>query len=401
MESEIQDWWESSGLHICQHGVCYESEGRKRPLTSIDKSSSAIDIGIAVRNHYYQKCKRNGSQYKNLPFSLMDLGKFLKNASSSNGCNSWCSVSTEEALLYSCGCIGLQPKRSDNFMDHISAKGSENKCRWSVFGKSLKEKISITASALMECRVRCVRASCGHWIVQSPDVNDLSLLPQIIKRAVSSALKFHSTGKVAEDFPTNSGSAEAQADTCIETDSSEALTYNDKSIQESSEAMDPTEVQVESAAKVQVEPDAFVPTCTNEKQAKPTILLFGFTHRIETNGTDPAYEDLLDEARSYQNMQDELPGAVRDKARIVRLRQFGFDTYSVSLSNKNNNDDKHHYWGDFCARGFVDELEKALKDVGKCLPVQICVDCRYHGAAKRSLHCNVIVAWILFYCLQH
>ena len=399
MESEIQDWWESSGLHICQHGVCYESEGRKRPLTSIDKSSSAIDIGIAVRNHYYQKCKRNGSQYKNLPFSLMDLGKFLKNASSSNGCNSWCSVSTEEALLYSCGCIGLQPKRSDNFMDHISAKGSENKCRWSVFGKSLKEKISITASALMECRVRCVRASCGHWIVQSPDVNDLSLLPQIIKRAVSSALKFHRTGKVAEDFPTNNGSAEAQAD--FETDSSEALTYNDKSIQESSEAMDPTEVQVESAAKVQVEPDAFVPTCTNEKQAKPTILLFGFTHRIETNGTDPAYEDLLDEARSYQNMQDELPGAVRDKARIVRLRQFGFDTYSVSLSNKNNNDDKHHYWGDFCARGFVDELEKALKDVGKCLPVQICVDCRYHGAAKRSLHCNVIVAWILFYCLQH
>ena len=129
--------------------------------------------------------------------------------------------------------------------------------------------------------------------------------------------------------------------------------------------------------------------------------MFGFTHRIETNGTDPAYEDLLDEARSYQNMQDDLPGAVRDKARIVRLRQFGFDTYSVSLSNKDNNDDKHHYRGDFCARGFADELEKALKDAGKCHPVQICVDCKYHGAAKGAYIAMSLSGGFYFIHLQY
>ena len=105
---------------------------------------------------------------------------------------------------------------------------------------------------------------------------------------------------------------------------------------------------------------------------KKTTLLFGYHHRKEEKEANPTYDDLLREARSCKA---ELPGAVRDKARIVRVRELGFDTFSVSIGNEGGNDEKHHHHGVFCTRSIVSELKSELKRCGKLSPVQVFVDC--------------------------
>ena len=118
-------------------------------------------------------------------------------------------------------------------------------------------------------------------------------------------------------------------------------------------------------------------TSTNVAQStKPVILLPGYTFRQETNENGPTYEDLLEEARYFYGKDNtQLPGAIRDKARIVRLLDRGFDCFCVSKSNKDENDESMLYYGDFCDRKFVEELREKLSKHETPHPVQACVDC--------------------------
>ena len=112
------------------------------------------------------------------------------------------------------------------------------------------------------------------------------------------------------------------------------------------------------------------------QSTKPVILLLGYTFRHEKNDNGPTYEELLEEAKHFYGKDNtQLPGAIRDKARIIRLLDRGFDCFCVSKGNKDQNDESMHYYGDFCDRKFVQELREKLRSYQKPHPVQICVDC--------------------------
>lgn len=74
-----------------------------------------------------------------------------------------------------------------------------------------------------------------------------------------------------------------------------------------------------------------------------------------------------------------VPGHVRDKARIIRLQEMGYDFCCVSLDNEGQDESKH-YEGNFCRtsprfiRGFEEFLNNNGMREGNC-PNQICVDC--------------------------
>ena len=326
-------------------------------------------IASALRKHAWEKCRRRKERYEGLPWLAGGVGRVVNKLISGMSHGSWCSVCAEETVLYCCGCKGAQPMLWNNFKDHIRAERNIGKCRWSVAGKSFKEKIELEARAHVACRVRCVRASCGHWIIRSRDIPDLSRLPQLIKGAVASALKEHQTLDAPAMISSGAGIHNALVD--FGAHSFDAHARDDQE-DDASEHVPEDEPEIAGeAAEADIEGETN-PVDFGTSPPKPTILLFGYHHRKEENKANLSYDDLLREARSCKS---ELPGAVRDKARIVRVRELGFDTFSVSIGNIGENDKKHHYHGDFCTRSIVSELKAELKRCGKLFPVQVCVDC--------------------------
>lgn len=105
--------------------------------------------------------------------------------------------------------------------------------------------------------------------------------------------------------------------------------------------------------------------------AKPCIALFGFSFPLQHRGA--SYQTMIEKAKRSQS----VPGHFRDRARILRMQEMGYDFCCVSL-NSEDQDLTKHYEGNFCnasrfIRGFKQFLDKNGMGEGN-RPLQICVD---------------------------
>ena len=104
---------------------------------------------------------------------------------------------------------------------------------------------------------------------------------------------------------------------------------------------------------------------------KPCIALFGFS--LSRQHSDASYQTMVEKAKNYQN----VPGHFRDRARILRMQEMGYDFCCVSLNSEDQETEKH-YEGNFCnasrfIRGFKEFLDENGMGEGN-RPLQICVD---------------------------
>ena len=361
----------SHGFRLCrEHGVCYIWNGSYRHLASA--TAPVEEIERKVQEHCRHKTSADG-----LPNVIIakEVGKAMKilrsEEPSKTTSDSWCAVATKTKLLYHCGCKYVQPMERGGFERHIRAEGNRNKCKLSVWGKSGIEKQVMEASALACYGVRCSRATCGRWIIRSrvePDMAKLTKhMRKLIAPSASQGVRQSESGSTSSRT-TQSAIGEDLAESNSEKNKSALEPAAMMEVQASSEVEDSA-----TSAEAQAESEATTTdTTTITQPTKPVILLLGFTFRKETNAGGPTYEELLDEARCYYGKANtQLPGAIRDKARIVRLHDAGFDCFCVSKSNKDENDESKHYYGDFCDRKFVQELRGKLQQQH---PVQVCVD---------------------------
>ena len=340
----MEEYLRYYGIRICPgHGLYYKLGSEYRILVSSEESEAVM--GQKVKANIRNKRLKSGLERRSPSYTAKEIGKSAKllvngSISSRSGPSFCCSVPNETELLYLCGCENTQPMRSDNFREHMRAEGNKSKCKLSVWGKSKLEALVIEATAFGFCGVRCSRATCGQWVVRSyvePDVAKLSIYLQklkalegpkgIQKSEPGIASPYASALAIAGDLETNA--------------------------EETENNIGPTSI----IADIQT--------------SKPVILLLGFTFRKESDKNGPSYAELLEEARCYYGKEKaQLPGAIRDKARIVRLRDAGFDCFCVSKSNEDENEESKHYCGDFCDRKFVQVLREKLHK----RPVQVCVD---------------------------
>ena len=388
----IREHLNSYGICICRnHGAYYLSKAGQRVCHLVSADVSEQEVGAVIRRHIYDKCyRKKRPPSETLTFETPDLGRIVKQImvdQSSAVCGP-IGDDKKGTLMYLCGCDGVQPKRRDMFKKHIKSETYRGVCPCSISGKSVEERAASEAVALALCRVRCVRASCGLWLVTSRKVPELSTLPRIIEKAVQSALKKRRGIKSKAMNLSKSGGTGAVARSDLA-----SVDEHDQGNQEddTSEHVPEDEPEIAGeAAEADIEGETN-PADFGTNPPKPTILLFGYHHRKEENEANLSYDNLLREARSCKA---ELPGAIRDKARIVRVRELGFDTFSVSIGNMGENDEKHHYHGDFCTRSIVSELKAELKRCGKLSPVQVCIDCEY--THKRKLLILLSTRNILF-----
>ena len=372
----MQGYLEAHGLRLCPgHGVCCQTASGHRHLVS--SKASETEIGYKLRDHIRQKCRATG-RVNDIPTTAETIGKIAKNAmianpsleKSASDINSQrCTVENKTKLLYCCGCRNSQPMPSDSFKGHLRAEGNQNKCRWSVWGKSDTEKLVLEITALFCCRVRCAKATCGLWIIRSRVEPDMSKLSDHIRKIM--ARRVDRGGQKSDSGDTSTLIA-SSAPSVISGRADEGENSSD-----SQPAMEAEESAADTEAPAESDSTPTASTSTSiAKSTKPVILLLGYTFRQETNDNGPTYEELLEEARYFHGKDNtQLPGAIRDKARIVRLLDRGFDCFCVSKSNKDENDESMHYYGDFCDRKFVQELRETLCKYGRPHPVQICVDC--------------------------
>ena len=178
-------------------------------------------------------------------------------------------------LMYLCGCDGVQPKRRDMFKKHVKSEIYRGVCPCSISGKSVKESAVIEAITHALCRVRCVRASCGLWLVTSRKVPKHSTLPRIIEKAVQSALKNRRGIKSKEMNLSKSRGTEAVA----KSDLSSVVDEQDQDDQEDDTSEVPEdELEIAGAA---AEADIKAETNSADFETnppKPNILLFEYHH---------------------------------------------------------------------------------------------------------------------------
>ena len=373
MEAKVQEFLTFHGLQLCPgHGICYESRTGYCHLVS--STASEQDIGDSVDGYIRRRCLRKGipCQWPCIKELGQYVSRLMDDRPSSAATEPWCFVGSRKKLFYFCGCKNTQPMLKGNFERHIHAEGNRNKCRWSLWGKSDTEKLVMEATAVACCRVRCVKATCGLWIIRDRIEPEMSKLSKIIQKLIArrvdrgnqqSDLGDESTLAVSNDSPPTLGVADEGENS---SDSQPALEV-EESAADTEASIAPAESGSTSVA---------IMNSNIAKSTKPVILLLGYTFRQETNDNGPTYEELLEEARYFYGKDNtQLPGAIRDKARIVLLRDRGFDCFCVSKSNKDENDESMHYYGDFCDRKFVQELRETLCKYEKPHPVQICVDC--------------------------
>ena len=365
----------SYGLRVCPaHGISSCVKGGYHHL--ISANASVEDIERKVQEHCRQKNSVNNTN--KLPSTVAkEVGRVMTTLRSGAPVeiesNAWCSVESKTQLLYFCGCKHVQPMRSDSFRRHLRAEGNKHKCKLSVWGKTELEKNVLEANAFAFCGVRCVHATCGRWITQSRVEPDMAKLSKCLRKLMAPNARNPSGGsEQSESGSTSSSTSQSE----IGRDLTESNIDENESAPKPAAMMEveaSSEVEDSAAnAEAQAKSDATTTdTTTITQSTKPVILLLGFTFRKEKYEGGPTYEELLDEARSYYGKDNtQLPGAIRDKARIVRLRDAGFDCFCVSKSNKDENEESKHYYGDFCDRNFVQQLRRKLHKH----PVQICVD---------------------------
>ena len=366
------------GLRVCpDHGISSCAKGGYRHLISCN--APVEDIERKVQEHCRQrKSVKIGHKLPNSTvakevgraITLLRGGKLSDIVS-----DTWCSVRSPTQLLYFCGCKHIQPMQNYHFREHMRAEGNKYKCKLSVWGKSELEALLLEANAFAFCGFRCARATCGRWISRShvePDLAKLSYYLRDLKAPTDSegVQPNESGGTSPSAAASSSAAAEALSDSIIEANEC-ALQSATMEVEASSDVEDSAII---AGAQAESEATSNSSTATTTQSTRPLILLLGFTFRKETNEVGPTYEELLDEARHYYGKDNtQLPGAIRDKARIVRLRDAGFDCFCVSKSNKDENDESMHYYGDFCDRKFLHELRGKLHKH----PVQICVDWVY------------------------
>ena len=361
----------SHGFRLCaEHGVCYMSKGKYRHLVSVNATEAEIERKVRVH------CQQKKSSENKLPNSLIakEVGRamtLLRSGESTNiASDTWCSVESKTQLLYYCGCKHVQPMGKTDLERHIRAESNKHKCKLSVWGKSGVGKQIMEASALACYGVRCSQATCGRWIIRSRVEPDMAKLSKHLRKLMAP----NATGVVqqSESGSTSSSTTQLEIEGVLvgsNTDVNESALQPDsmmevETISEEEDNATNAEAQAKSEAITTDTTAIMQPT-------KPVILLLGFTFRKERNVGEPTYEELLDEAKFYYGKDNtQLPGAIRDKARIVRLRDAGFDCFCVSKSNKDENEESKHYYGDFCDRKFVQQLRGKLYKH----PVQICVD---------------------------
>ena len=248
-------------------------------------------------------------------------------------------------------------------MRHIN----KHKCKLSVWGKSGVEKQIMVASALACYGVRCSRSTCSRWVIRSRVEPDMAKLAKHLRKLMTTnARRFVRQSELGS---ASSRTIQLAIGSIAEGNASVLQPAAKMEVEASSEVEDNATANAEAQAETEA---TATDSTTTTQSTKPVILLLGFTFRKEKYEVWPTYEELLDEARCYYGKDNtQLPGAIRDKARIACLRDAGFDCFCVSKGNKDGNDESMHYYGDFCDRKFVDELREKL--VGKH-PVQICVD---------------------------
>ena len=304
MEAKVQEFLTFHGLQLCQgHGICYESRTGYCHLVS--SAASEQDIGESVYECIRHRCKRKRIQYR-WPCKIKDLGqhvsRLLDGRTSSDATKSWCFVGTRKKLLYFCGCKNIQPMLKGSFERHIHAKNNKSKCRWSLWGKSDEEKLVMEATAVACCRVRCVKATCGLWIIRDRIEPDMSKLSKIIQKLIA-----------------RRGQKSCSGDTSTLIAHSETLTTSSKADEEnnSSDVQPALEVEESAAhADAPAESDS-TPTANTmnsniAQSTKPVILLLGYTFRQETNDNGPTYEELLEESQIFLR-QGQHPASRRDK----------------------------------------------------------------------------------------
>ena len=361
----------SYGFRLCrEHGVCYRSEGSYRHLVSA--TAPVEEIERRVQEH----CRNKKSSADALPNVIIgkEVGKAMKTLRSRDPpemkSDSWCVVATKTKLLYCCGCKDVQPMDKGGFQRHMRAEGNKHKCKLSVWGKSELERLVSEVTAIACCGLRCSRATCGRWVIRSRVEPDMAQLSEHLRKLM--AQNASQGVQQSESGSTSSSTTHLEIDENLaesSTDMNENALQPDsmmevETISEEEDNATNTEAQAKSDATT-------TDNTTITQSTRPVILLLGFTFRKENHEDGRTYEELLDEARCYYGKDNtQLPGAIRDKARIVRLRDAGFDCFCVSKSNKDENEESKHYYGDFCDRKFVQELRERLHKH----PVQVCVD---------------------------
>ena len=344
MEAKVQEFLTFHGLQLCQgHGICYESRTGYCHLVS--SAAFEQDIGDRVIGYIRHRCKRKKIQCR-WPCKIKELGqhvsRLLDGRASSDATESWCFVGTRKKLLYFCGCKNIQPMLKGSFERHIHAEGNQNKCRWSLWGKPDEEKLVMEATAVACCRVRCVKATCGLWIIRDRIEPDMSKLSKIVQKLIARRVD---RGNQQSDLGDESTLAVSN-----EPSPTSAKADEEENSSDPQPEMEVEESAADAEAPAESESTSTATTSTSiAKSTKPVILLLGYTFRQETNETSPTYGELLEEAKSFYGKDNtQLPGAIRDKARIIGLLDRGFDCFCVSKSNKDENDESMHYYGDFC-----------------------------------------------------